>query len=176
MVGTITTTRLSLRPLVRADADLVAALNSDREVMRYITGRPSTADEVRLEVDESLGTRWVASDRDGTRLGWVGAVPIVSTTGEPSEFDIGWRFHRASWGQGYATEAGRALMDELFAAGAGRVFAQTMAVNERSRAVMERIGLRYARTFHLEFEDPLPGTELGEVEYELTRSEWQASA
>ena len=48
----------------------------------------------------------------------------------------------------------------------------TMAVNTRSRAVMERIGLRYARTFHPHFDDPLPGTERGEVECELTVEEF----
>jgi RimJ/RimL family protein N-acetyltransferase len=60
-----------------------------------------------------------------------------------------------------------------FSAGAKRVFAQTMAVNDRSRAVMTRLGLVYARTFHLDLDDPLPGAELGEVEYELTRAGWE---
>ena len=53
-----------------------------------------------------------------------------------------------------------------------RVVATTMAVNRRSRAVMERIGLRYERTWVEEFEDPLPGSELGEVQYVVTRTEW----
>ena len=44
-----------------------------------------------------------------------------------------------------------------------------MAVNTRSRAVMERCGLRHVRTFHLDFDDPIPGSEEGEVEYELRR-------
>ncbi len=77
-------------------------------------------------------------------------------------------------GRGFATEGALALIDALFEAGATRVFAQTMAVNERSRRVMERCGLRYCRTFRLEFDDPLPGTELGEVEYDLTRAQWKA--
>lgn len=42
-----------------------------------------------------------------------------------------------------------------------------MAVNTASRRVLEKSGLRYVRTLYLEFEDPLPGTEFGEVEYEL---------
>ena len=32
---------------------------------------------------------------------------------------------------------------------------------------MERCGLRHVRTFHLDFDDPIPGSEEGEVEYEL---------
>ena len=41
---------------------------------------------------------------------------------------------------------------------------------------MERIGLRYARTLHLSFDNPLPGTEAGEVEYEITHAAWSAEA
>jgi len=54
-----------------------------------------------------------------------------------------------------------------------RVWAQTMAVNSRSRRVMEKAGLAYVRTSHEEFDDPLPGTEHGEVEYALTKAEWE---
>jgi hypothetical protein len=39
---------------------------------------------------------------------------------------------------------------------------------------MEKSGLRFVRTFFLEFDDPIPGTELGEVEYAITREEWAA--
>jgi RimJ/RimL family protein N-acetyltransferase len=49
-----------------------------------------------------------------------------------------------------------------------------MAVNTRSRRVMERCGLKYVRTFYLSWDDPIAGTEAGEVEYELWRRDWQA--
>jgi hypothetical protein len=39
---------------------------------------------------------------------------------------------------------------------------------------MERCGLKYVRTFHLSWDDPIEGTEQGEVEYELSRRDWQA--
>jgi RimJ/RimL family protein N-acetyltransferase len=51
-----------------------------------------------------------------------------------------------------------------------------MAVNTRSRRVMEKAGLRYLRTFHLQWDDPIPGTEHGEVEYELLREDWHRKA
>lgn len=35
--------------------------------------------------------------------------------------------------------------------------------------------MRYVRTYYPTFEDPLPGTELGEVEYEMTREMWQSA-
>jgi hypothetical protein len=37
---------------------------------------------------------------------------------------------------------------------------------------MRSVGLRHVRTFHLDFDDPLPGSEQGEVEYALSRQEW----
>ena len=48
-----------------------------------------------------------------------------------------------------------------------------MTVNTASRAVMERCGMRYVRTFHLEWPEPIEGTERGDVEYELTRTDWE---
>ena len=56
--------------------------------------------------------------------------------------------------------------------GVDRVRAETMTVNTASRAVMERCGLRFVRTFHLEWDEPIEGTEHGEVEYEITKAEW----
>jgi RimJ/RimL family protein N-acetyltransferase len=56
-----------------------------------------------------------------------------------------------------------------------RVRAETMVVNVASRRVMEKAGLRYVRTFHQEWPDPIPGDEEGDVEYALTRAEWAAA-
>jgi RimJ/RimL family protein N-acetyltransferase len=49
-----------------------------------------------------------------------------------------------------------------------------MTVNARSRAVIERIGLRYVRTFPTSSTAPVQGLEAGEVEYEITREQWQS--
>lgn len=46
-----------------------------------------------------------------------------------------------------------------------------MAVNTASRATMATIGMRYVRTFHMEWDEPLPGSDLGEVEYAITRQQ-----
>jgi RimJ/RimL family protein N-acetyltransferase len=170
-IDVMTTARLMLRPLTTDDVGLLFELNGDEEVMRFITGRPGTVDEATVEVADSLGCRWLAFERDtDVFIGWFGAIPSAVA----GEYEIGWRLRRSAWGRGLATEGARALIDALFDRGANRVYAETMAVNERSRRVMERCGLRYCRTFHLEFDDPLPGTELGEIEYALSRPEWSA--
>jgi RimJ/RimL family protein N-acetyltransferase len=57
--------------------------------------------------------------------------------------------------------------------GLGRIIAQTMTVNTASRAVLERVGLTYVRTFPTSTTAPVEGVEEGEVEYEMTREQWQ---
>ena len=56
--------------------------------------------------------------------------------------------------------------------GLREVVATTMAVNTGSRRVMEKAGLRYARTVHLDWPEPLDGNEHGDVEYRLLRDDW----
>jgi RimJ/RimL family protein N-acetyltransferase len=76
---------------------------------------------------------------------------------------------------GYATEGSRALIDKGFADfGIERVNAETMAVNVGSRRVMEKAGLRCVRTFHADWPVRIPGDEEGDVEYAITRAEWEA--
>ena len=100
-----------LRPVTRDDTSLLLELNSDPEVMRYITGRPSTAEEVATEVNQAIGSRWLAFRRDtGEFVGWFGAVPDPTGT----EYEIGWRLRQSAWGHGFASEGARALIEGLF--------------------------------------------------------------
>ena len=55
-----------------------------------------------------------------------------------------------------------------------RIFAETMAVNVASRATMASVGLTHVRTFHMEVDEPLPGSDLGEVEYAISVEQWRA--
>jgi RimJ/RimL family protein N-acetyltransferase len=101
----------------------------------------------------------------------------LSPTGTPGEASVGWRFRKASWGRGYATEAARALLDRGFRElGVRRVTATTMTVNVASRRVMEKLGMRFVRTFFEEWPTYIEGAEHGDVEYELTREMWSAAA
>ena len=59
--------------------------------------------------------------------------------------EIGWALRREFWGHGYASEMGRAGLAFAFdALDVQAVVSCTVRHNERSRAVMERIGMRYA--------------------------------
>ncbi|HSM38044.1 MAG TPA: GNAT family N-acetyltransferase [Candidatus Limnocylindrales bacterium] len=176
------TERLVLRPFTARDADKLVALDADPEVMRYINGgQPTPPDEIETDILPAFLARqeradgygyWAAEDKaTGRFLGWFHLRPAPD--GRPDEPELGYRLKREAWGQGYATEGSRALVDHAFGQlGAARVLAEAMAVNAASRRVMENTGLRFVRLFHADWPIRIPGDEHGDVEYELTRREW----
>ncbi len=171
---TLETERLVLRPPLSQDVDDLVALDADPEVMRYINGgRPTPRAEIEAGVRESASYRWIAHEQPaGSFVGWFSLRP---TPDDPGERELGYRLRREVWGRGYATEGACALVELAFAElAARRVWAQTMTVNTASRRVLERCGLRFMRTFHLEWPEPIEGAELGDVEYELLREDWRA--
>jgi RimJ/RimL family protein N-acetyltransferase len=165
------TERLTLRPMTMDDVDLLVDLNSDPEVMRFLNGgQPTPVAQVVASIEHTGGHRWCAYERStGTFIGWFGLAPS-----DNGDRELGYRLARAAWGKGYASEASHALIDLAFTdLGAPRVWAQTMTVNTKSRAVMERCGLRFVRTFLGDWEPKFDGSEHGDVEYEMTRTEWE---
>ena len=60
----------------------------------------------------------------------------------------------------------------VWTGGYDKAIGTTMAVNHASRRVMEKVGMTHTRTDYIDRPDPIPGSEEGEVWYELTRSEW----
>ena len=181
----LTTDRLILRRFDESDVENLVELDSDPEVMRYLTGgRPTPRETVRDELlpwllakyEQPGGyAQWAAQERaTGDFLGWF-ALTRNDPAAPPDEAELGYRLRRVAWGKGYATEGSRAIIRTAFTElGTRRIWAQTMAVNTASRRVMERSGLRFVRLFHLTWDDPIDGTEHGEVEYELLRDEWAA--
>jgi RimJ/RimL family protein N-acetyltransferase len=180
------TDRLVLRRFTHDDVDNLVELDSDPVVMRYLTGgRPTPSEEIRDEVLPAFLAYykrfagygfWAAVEKaTGQFLGWFHLRP---PEGAPvDEPELGYRLRRSAWGQGYATEGSRALIHKAFSElGARRVFAETMAVNSASRRVMEKAGLRLVRTFRRPWPDPIEGDEHGEVEYALSKAEWERLA
>ncbi len=178
------TGRLALRQFTEDDVDNLLDLNSDPEVMRYLTGgRPTPREVLRDEIIpfhlavyrrlDRLGTWAAESSATGEFLGWFHFRPGPGT--DLSNIDLGYRLRRSAWNKGYATEGSRALIDMGFTElGAERVFGHTMTVNTASRRVMEKCGLALVRTTPYEGPDVIEGSEHGEVEYALTKPEWEA--
>lgn len=182
---TLDTERLRLVPLADEHLRFEVELDSDPEVMRYISGRARSPEEV-----EQLHRRRLAASVEVPGLGfWAGFAAeefvgwwILQPPNGPDqpraagEADLGYRLLRRHWRRGYASEGARELVRYGFEdVGLNRIFAQTMAVNVASRATMSAVGLTFARAFISgePYDDLLPGAEQGEVEYEITRTTWQ---
>lgn len=176
---------MTLRRFTALDLDDLVELHNDGDVMRFLNdGRPVAASEVADELSSwiegagEVGGRpgfWAAIEaRSGVFLGWFHLRPRPGD-GE-LQTELGFRLRRSAWGNGLATEGSLALVlsgfDEL---PIERVYAHTMSVHRASRRVMEKIGLRLVRTFPTEWPIRIPGDEHGDVEYAVTRPEWEGS-
>ena len=177
------TGRLVLRQFTMSDADRLAGLDADPDVMRFITGGLATS---RDEITGNVLPRfmawyghpggygcWAAEEKAaGDFLGWFRFHPRRG--GPPGEIVLGFRLRKAAWGQGYATEGSRALIRKGFTElGARRVVAETMVVNLASRRVLEKAGLHLVRVFHQPWPYRVDGRELGDAEYAVTKAEWE---
>jgi RimJ/RimL family protein N-acetyltransferase len=176
------TERLLLRRFTEDDLENLVELDSDPEVMRFITGgRATPREEVANEIlaafldhyERYAGYGFWAAVEKSTEgfLGWFHFRPAEGAP--PGEVELGYRLRRSAWGKGYATEGSRALIDKGFTEfGVERVVASTMVVNVASRRVMEKSGLRFVRVFHQPWPDSIEGEEEGDVEYALSKEEW----
>jgi RimJ/RimL family protein N-acetyltransferase len=179
------TDRLVLRWFTPDDVDVLTELDSDPEVMLRINGgRPTPREEIETDYlpaflsyrDRFPGYGFFAVHERSTGcfLGWFHLRPHADAPQDEPE--LGYRLTRPTWGKGYATEGSIALIDKAFGElGARRVYAETMAAHDASRRVMEKAGMHLVRQFHQEWPDRIPGDEHGDVEYEITRAEWEAS-
>jgi RimJ/RimL family protein N-acetyltransferase len=172
------TRHLTLRPCTPVDRIDFMQLELDPEVMRFLSNGPVDHEQIDPANVPFLMPRgnepnvWTARGNANDKfVGWFCLSPMGKAVAE-----IGYRLRRETWGQGLATEGASALIGWGFEiARYDKIVAGTMAVNGGSRRVMEKIGMKHTRTDFLEFPDPIPGTEHGEVTYELTRSEWEDS-
>ena len=123
------------------------------------------------------GTRASDSGRPSRRLpanSWDGSISGRMEDAAPGEVELGYRLRKSAWGKGYATEGSRALIRKGFTEfGVQRVVAEAMAVNQASRRVMEKAGLKLVRTFHQPWPYPIEGDQFGDVEYALDKTGWQ---
>ena len=93
---------------------------------------------------------------------------VLFVARERKEAELGYRLRRMDWGQGFAAEGASALVNLGFRCGGyDKIVSSTMAVNQASRRVLEKIGMNYVRTVPVDSPDRFPGSEQGEVQYEL---------
>ncbi|WP_161913023.1 GNAT family N-acetyltransferase [Methylosinus sp. C49] len=145
------TERLRLRAWRDSDREPFAALNADLRVMKHFS-RPldraqsdAFADRAQAKLVKSGFGLW-AVEAPGVApfLGFVGLAEPAFVAHFTPCVEIGWRLARQHWGQGYATEAARAVLDHAFRVlGLSEVVSFTAQGNQRSRRVMERLGMSY---------------------------------
>lgn len=177
----LATDRLFLRDWRDEDFAPFAALNADPRVMEFfpkpLDRAESDALAARLSVfieENGFGFWAVERKLDGAFLGFVGLnVPPWTAPFTPC-VEIGWRLARSYWGQGYATEAARAALDFAFGPlGRDEIVALTIPGNRRSRAVMERLGMR--RDPADDFDHPVLPEDHAfrrHALYRVSRAEW----
>ncbi len=143
--------RICLRRWRHEDRDAFAAMNADARVMEFFA-RPLH----RVESDAFADRIQQHFDQHGFGLWAVempGVIPFIGFAGlQWARFtapftpcvEVGWRLAFAHWGRGYATEAARLALGYAFGALAlSEVVSFTSSFNRRSRAVMERLGMRH---------------------------------
>jgi RimJ/RimL family protein N-acetyltransferase len=179
------TERMVLRRFTADDVDALLALDSDPRVRRFVEdGEPVNREEAAVSIEHFLRYYergdvfgfWVAIEKESDQfLGWFHFRPRPQEPQDDPE--LGYRLVSSAWGRGYATEGSRALIERGFESpDVARIHAETMAVHTASRRVMEKAGLRHVRSFQADWPVHIDGDEHGEVEYAITRAEWEASA
>lgn len=181
----IHTPRLCLRPWVDDDLAAFAAINADPRVMEHFPKplTPSESDAMAGRIREKL-------DRHGYGLWAVEVVGVARFIGfvglsEPTFqahftpcVEIGWRLAYEHWGHGYATEAARAVLE--FAFGElllDELVSFTTIGNQRSRRVMERIGMTHRAADDFDHPNIAEGSpHRRHVLYRLPRTTWEGLA
>lgn len=151
----LSTPRLSLVPFSADHLEGLSAMNSDPEVMRYISGRLETREET-LAVIERVKQRWARvgyswwsfiETGSGEVIG-AGAIQNLRRVPAPEPdpacpLEIGWRLRRDRWHQGLATEAAKAMTGFAFdTLKAPELLAVCDPANIASAAVMKRLGMQ----------------------------------
>ena len=175
------TPRVNLRELTLDDENNLLDLDSDPEVMRFLTqGKPSSREEIKatlLRVDSLLKKHkgrlgiWAALDKNSNEfMGWFHYRPGKLEPENVNKIELGYRLKKKFWGLGLATEVSKLLISKGFnELSVDEVFAITLKSNLASRKVMEKVGLKFSHEFY--DSKLIPTNELG-VWYSLTKAEY----
>ena len=172
--------RLTYEMIDESDVDLLLDLDSDSDVMKYITGKATTREEMvnvlipRLlsYTDHRYGWgQWKTFTKDtGEFIGWF---LIRLDKDHPNQVEIGWRLKKEFWGKGYGTEGALLFMEHSFNQdNVSHVFAIAHPDNTASHAIMEKIGLKFLKQYTYKVPNLL---EEEVVHYELSREDYLRS-
>jgi RimJ/RimL family protein N-acetyltransferase len=177
----IETERLSLRPFAAADAEAVQAYQGRADVCRYIPYEPRTLRDVQESIArhprsvlEEPGQALLLAVVRRTDDVLVGDVMLAWTSKDHGTGEVGYVFNPEFHGNGYATEAGAALLRLGFAElGLHRIVARLDARNTASAAVLRRLGMR--QEAYLRENEWFKGEWTDEIDFAVLASEWRTA-
>jgi RimJ/RimL family protein N-acetyltransferase len=177
----VRTGRLLLRPLTAADTDALLSYRGLPEVCRYVPFEPMTRDEILGRLGSMWANHGLTDEGQALTLGvevaatgrLIGDVVLFWHSREHRSGEIGYVVHPDAAGQGYATEAARALLGLAFdRLGLHRVIARVDERNEPSARLARRLGMRQeARLVRNEF---FKGEWSTELDFAMLADEWPA--
>ena len=176
----IETERLLLRPFAPDDLDALHAIHGDRENVRWLYHDARSREETR----EVLALK-IAGSALRAAGEWLSAAVVLRETGElvgdvsllwaseaHRQGELGFVFHRAHHGLGYATEASRPLLAFAFETlGLHRMVGRLEPRNAGSARVLEKLGMR--REAHLVENEWVKGEWQSELVYAILAREWR---
>jgi len=151
----ISTERLGLRRWIEPDVKPFAEMNKDADVMKYfpklLTDRETfeMVQRINLHFDKNnFGLFAVEHKLTKQFIGFTGFnIPAFDTFFTPC-VEIGWRYKKETWGQGFATEAANACLKYGFhTLQFDKVVSFTSAINLNSEKVMKKIGMKKTAGF-----------------------------
>ncbi len=175
------TDRLHLRQWIEADKEPFAALNADERVMEYFPNRLDRAasdamvDRLRSSIIDRGWGWWAVELKDDKKfIGTVGlGIPKADLPFSPC-VEIAWRLAFPHWHKGYASEAARGALEVGFnRLCLPEIVSFTAINNQRSRAVMERIGMIQADETFGHPSVPIDSPLREHCLYRLSRDEWK---
>ena len=165
------TDRLVVRDWSHDDADRLLDIYSRPDVVRFLGAAPrlmASLDAAHDRIDRALArngedraaglpTGWWAVERKGTGVvvGSVALVPIDGSREPEAPVEVAWTLHPDSRGDGYATEAARAVLGRGHEAGIPEILALTDPANTPSQAVCRRLDLALTGTSEQYYGKPL---------------------
>ena len=164
--------RLLIRPAVLEDAHNLFTLNSDPDVVRFTGDASFTSmidaqniikERMIAQFEKYKMSRFMVFLKDGTFIGWSG----LKYYPETNQVDLGYRFMKKFWGQGYATESSRVWLKYGFEnLSLPKIIAKAMPDNINSIKVMQKLGMTFRGYVHD------PGDPMPLVLFDITKPEY----
>lgn len=152
------TERLLLRDLEESDLHGMFELDADSEVHTYLGKKPVTSIEeakqnitfIRNQYQENGIGRWAVVEKGtGEFLGWSGFKLITEPiNGRKMYYDLGYRFIKKAWGQGYATEAALGCLRHAFGQlKQSNIYGMADVEHGASNKILQKIGMMKMNEF-----------------------------